>query len=304
MTAPTPRPAPAENRSAGIFWMLATMACFVTLDTTMKSELARYSLVQVTWGRFFFAALFTLLLCGRNLPRLVHSHAPRLQLARSVFQTMTTFSFNTGLAHVPLATASIIMFLAPILVTLLSIPVLGERVSLRRWLAIAVAFGGAVVVMEPWSSAGLGSGFGMIAILAAALFNASYQITTRQLRHDDPLTSLLFTAAFGAIVTSLILPWFWVWPDALGWLKLMASGALGTLGHMFIIRAYSYAPASVVAPFSYSTLLWASLLGWLVFSDWPRPFTWVGAVLIVGSGLYNFLDLRQSGRAIRADVES
>jgi drug/metabolite transporter (DMT)-like permease len=269
--------------------MLATMACFVTLDTTMKSELTRYSLVQVTWGRFFFAALFTLALCGRDLPRLIKSHAPRLQLSRSVFQTMTTFTFNTGLSLVPLATASIIMFLAPVLVTLLSIPVLGERVSLRRWLAIGVAFLGAAVVMEPWSAGGMGSGLGMAAILLAALFNAAYQITTRQLRHDDPLTSLLFTVAFGAFATTLILPWFWAWPDLKGWALLAASGALGTLGHMFIIRAYRAAPASVVAPFSYSTLVWAALLGWLVFGDWPRAATWVGAVLIIGSGLYSFL---------------
>jgi drug/metabolite transporter (DMT)-like permease len=304
MNAPAPAASPpVENRTAGILWMLATMACFVTLDTTMKAELTRYSLVQVTWGRFFFAALFTLILCGRDLPRLLRSHAPRLQLARSVFQTMTTFTFNTGLARVPLATASIIMFLAPVLVTLLSIPVLGERVSLRRWIAIAVAFLGAAIVMEPWSAGGLGSGFGMIAILAAALFNASYQITTRQLRHDDPLTSLLFTVAFGALVTSLMLPWFWQWPDLKGWLMLMASGALGTLGHLFIIRAFRAAPASVVAPFSYSTLIWAALLGWLVFGDWPRPFTWIGATLIIGSGLYNFLDIRQAARPKRAGNE-
>jgi drug/metabolite transporter (DMT)-like permease len=125
-------------------------------------------------------------------------------------------------------------------------------------------------------------------LLAAALLNANYQIITRKVREDDPLTSLLYTAAAGAVVTSLIVPWFWTWPSLSGWLLLIASGVAGGAGHLCLIRAFRLAPASVVAPFSYSSLVWAVIFGLAIWGDWPDLWTWAGAALIIGSGLYIF----------------
>ncbi len=102
----------------------------------------------------------------------------------------------------------------------------------------------------------------------------------------------------GAVVTSLIVPWFWAWPSAFEWLLLVASGVAGGLGHMFLIRAFRSAPASVVAPFSYSSLLWAALFGYLIWDDWPDIWTWAGAALIVGSGLYIFQRERRPETAV------
>jgi drug/metabolite transporter (DMT)-like permease len=269
--------------------MLATMVCFIALDATMKYNLQSYSLVQVTWARFFFATLAAMAVCGRRLPELVQSRAPKIQSLRSVLLMATTGLFNAGIISVPLATGTTIMFMSPIIVTLLSIVVLGEHVGIRRWSGIALGFIGALIVMRVWSASADGLNHGTLFLLAAAFTNASYQIATRRLRLDAPLTSLLFTAAAGAIASSIILPWHWSSPTAFGWLLLVTSGIVGCAGHLCLIRAFQAAPASVVAPFSYSSLIWATLFGFVIWGDLPPWSTVLGGALIIGSGLYIFL---------------
>jgi drug/metabolite transporter (DMT)-like permease len=277
-----------ENRTRGILWMLATMICFVALDSFVKLGLERMSLVQVTWGRFFFAMIFAGIWCGSALPKLAVSHVPVEQTIRSFFLMLTTGFFNTGIMFVPLATATTIMFTTPVITTVLSVFILGEHVGLKRWASVAVGFLGALVIVQPWQAFSGSINPGTLFLLAAAVTNASYQIATRKVRIDDPRTSLLFTAAFGAAVTSVFVPWHWQWPDNTGWMLLVASGFAGMLGHLCIIQAFRNAPASAVAPFSYSSLIWATLVGYLVWGDFPENSVWLGAVLIVGSGLYIF----------------
>jgi drug/metabolite transporter (DMT)-like permease len=277
-----------ENRITGILWMLATMFCFISLDAMMKHLLESYSLVEVTWGRFFFATMAAFLLCGRRLPSLAISSAPKLQLLRSVLLMSTTGAFNAGIRSTPLPTATTIMFMSPLLVTVLSVPLLGEHVGPRRWLGVAIGFIGSLIVVRPWEGGFGGTGSAILFLPLAALLNANYQIATRKVRADDPLTSLLYTATAGAIVTSAMVPWFWSWPSAFGWMQLVGTGIAGGIGHFCLIKAMSSAPASVVAPFTYSSLVWATLFGLVIWHDWPDPWTWAGALLIVGSGLYIF----------------
>lgn len=277
-----------ENRTAGILWMLATIFCFIALDAVMKYLMDDYSLVQVTWARFFFATVAVFIICARRLPELAISRTPGLQSLRSILLMTTTGLFNAGIKTTPLATATTIMFLGPLFVTMLSIPMLGEKVGVRRWSGVMIGLLGALVVVRPWES-GLGAtGTGMLFLLAAAFTNANYQILTRKVRADDPLTSLLFTATAGAIVTSCMVPWFWTWPTAKGWLLFAASGLFGGLGHYCLIHSLKAAPASVVAPFNYSSILWATLFGLVIWQEFPDGWTWAGAVLIIASGLYVF----------------
>ena len=278
----------AEQRKRGILWMLATSFCFIMLDSMMKYLMQELPLVEVTWARFFFGTIFPIALAGRQLPKLMRSHAPGAQTLRSVFLMATTGAFNAGIRTTPLATATTIMFLSPILVTMLSIPLLGERVGLRRWISIFVGFLGALIVVQPWEGGFTGIGVGVLMLLLAALLNANYQILTRKVRADDPLTSLLFTALAGAIVTSLIVPFYWVNPNFIQWLLMAGCGVAGGLGHFCLIRAFRLAPASVVAPFGYSSLVWAIIFGALIWNDWPAMNTLVGAALIVGAGIYIF----------------
>jgi len=288
----------------GILWMLTTMLCFITLDTIIKYALETYSLVQVTWGRFFFATIFAALICAKDLWRYAQSASPGIQLIRSLLLMTTTGLFNAGVSKLPLATATTIMFLSPILVTVLSIAILGEQVGLRRWIGIGLGFIGAVIVVQPWHSVSTTFTAGALFLLAAAFSNACYQIATRHVRHDDPLTSLLFTAAAGAIVTSALLPSHWSSPDAWGWVLFVLSGLAGCIGHLCLIRAFRAAPASVVAPFSYSSLLWATLFGFAIWNEIPDFYTTLGAAFIVTAGLYIFLRERQLAARRRAELDS
>lgn len=282
-----------ENRAAGIGWMLATMVCFITLDAIMKYNLQTYSLVEVTWGRFFFATIFAAAICGKDLGKFAVSAAPKAQIIRSIFLMATTGLFNAGIISVPLAMGTTIMFMSPIIVTLLSIVVLGEHVGIRRWFGIALGFIGALIVIRIWETGISGLNHGSLFLLCAALTNASYQIATRKLRSESPYTTLLFTAAAGALITSLLLPWHWTMPNAQGWSLLIASGIAGGLGHLCLIKAFQAAPASVVAPFSYSSLIWATIAGFAIWGDIPTASTLIGASLIIGSGLYIFLRERK-----------
>jgi drug/metabolite transporter (DMT)-like permease len=288
MSVAAPAAPHGENRTRGILWMLATMFCFITLDALMKLLLETYPLVQVTWARFFFATVIAFIVAAPRLPQIAVSRSPRFQLLRSVLLMFTTAVFNAGIRTTPLATATTIMFMSPILVTVLSTVLLKEHVGIRRWASIAVGFLGAMIVVRPWESVEGTIGFGVLFLLVAAFSNANYQIATRRVRMDDPLTSLLYTAVAGAVVTSLLLPWSWEWPTAFDWLLLASTGLAGGLGHLCLIRALQAAPASVVAPFSYSSLIWATLFGFVIFGELPDMWTWAGAVLIIASGLYIF----------------
>jgi drug/metabolite transporter (DMT)-like permease len=194
--------------------------------------------------------------------------------------------FFTGLRSVPLATATTIMFLTPLIVTLLSIPLLGEKVGPRRLAGVLVGFAGAMVIVRP----GFGEvSLGMLLLLGASITNAFYQIVTRQVRHyDGPNTTLFYTALAGTVVFSAVAPWDWRPPQGIDWLLFVGMGAIGALSQLCLIRAFRLAPAAVVSPFSYTGLIWATLFGFIVFLDLPGWWTMLGAALIVGSGLYVF----------------
>ena len=295
---------PPERKSAGILWMLATMMCFICLDSLMKYALQTYSLLEVTWGRFFFATVFAAMLCGRSLPQLIKTRQPGLQALRSLMLAITTGLFNAGIHLEPLPTGTTIMFMTPIIVTLLSSLFLRERVGWRRWTGIIIGFCGAMVVMRFWEFGKTSVGAGVFFLFAAAFTNASYQTITRPLRSENPLTTLLYSAALGAVVTTPFVPLHWQWPDATGWALFLGSGFFGCLGHWCLIRAFSAAPAAVITPFYYSSLIWATIVGFVVWGDLPHWNTLMGAALIVGSGLYIFWRERVLGLAEKREVEA
>jgi len=266
--------------------MLATMFWFVTLDSTAKFLMQSYPVTQVIWARFFFHLIFVAILMGRQLPTQIRSQWLSHQYLRSFFMFATTVLFFVGIHFLPLTTAATIMFLSPIIVTMLSIPLLGEKVGVRRWIGIAVGFAGALVVIRPGSES---LQLSILVVLAAAFTNAMYQVFTRKLRaQDGPMTSLFYTAIIGAAVSSAVAPFYWQPVAAFDWLLFLFAGIAGCIGHLCLIRAFRSAPASVVAPFSYSSLLWATLFGFVLFGDLPDGWTLAGAALIIGSGLYIF----------------
>jgi drug/metabolite transporter (DMT)-like permease len=278
--------APRDNIAAGIGWMLLTTFWFIALDTLGKYLLQSYPPGQVLWARFFFHLLFAVAIMGSGVLTGLRSGRPALQLARSMLLLLTTSLFFLGLRTVPLATATAIMFLTPLVVTVLSIPLLGEKVGMRRLAGVLVGFAGALVIVRPGLDE---ASLGMLLVLGASLSNALYQIVTRQVRHyDGANTTLFYTALAGTVLFSTVAPMDWRPPDGFDWLLFVALGLLGGVSQLCLIRAFRLAPAAVVSPFSYTGLIWATAFGFIVFVELPDLWTLVGAALIIGSGLYVF----------------
>lgn len=273
-----------DNIKAGVAWMLLTTLFFVSLDAVAKHLVSSYPVIQVVWGRFLFHLILAALILGPRFGFLARSANLPLQIVRSILLFATTVLFFFGVRLLPLADASAIMFTSPILLSILAIPFLGEKVGPYRWAAIFVAFLGALVVVRPGTGV---MGVGALLLLGCAFCNAFYQLITRQLRGTDGArTTLLYTALAGTVGSSLAVPLVWT-PIAAGdWPLFAALGAFGCLGHFTLIKAFQAAPATVVAPFSYASIIWAILYGFMFFGDLPDLWTLVGASIIAAGGLY------------------
>ena len=270
----------------GILWMVLTMFIFASINAVAKTLAESYPVAQVMWARYAFHVALLVLLLRDRLFRIVVSGALGLQFTRSVLMVSTTGLYFAALHLLPLADVGAVMYVAPLIVTLLSVPLLGESVGPRRWAGVCVGFLGALVVIRP------GGGVMQVAAflpLAAAVLHALYQITTRKVSAvDSPMTSLVYTALVGAIVTTVWVPVVWVAPDIRGWTLMMLIGLLGGSGHFALIKAFQAAPAATVTPFGYTTLIWLTAYGYVLFGDLPDRMTVVGALIIVMSGLYVF----------------
>lgn len=268
----------------GILWMLATMALFVGLDTVAKYMSQSFPVLQIVWARYMFQILILGVVIAPRLSAILRTERPGLQILRSIFLLTATGFFFSAISLMPLANASAIMSVAPILVTALSMPLLGESVGPHRWASVVVGFLGALVIIRPGSDAMEPAA---LLALGAACSYSLYQITTRRLAGvDAPMTTLVYSASVGALATSVSVPAVWVAPAPAEWFGLAMLGVLGTLGHFALIKAYGSAPAATVAPFGYSNLIWATLFGFAVFGDLPDRWTVLGAVIIAASGLY------------------
>lgn len=266
--------------------MLLAVMCFVILDTLAKLLSESYPVWQVVWARYAFHLLLIVFVLRDDLPRTLRTRRLPLQLFRSLLLVVTTGLFFLGLRLLPLAEAAAVMLLGPLFVTALSVPILGEKVGLRRWAGVFVGLIGALIIIRPGSEV---FAYAALLPLAAALVNAFYHITTRLLSHSDSsMTTLTYSSLVGALVMSLGLPFFWVTPDLVGWLMMIAVGMIGGTSHFFLIKSYAEAPAAVVAPFGYSNIVWAVIFGFVVWGDLPDFLTLLGAVILVASGLYVF----------------
>ncbi len=268
----------------GILWMLATAFCFVSMDALAKYLSQSYPVLQVVWARYVFHLLILALVLGPRLPRVARTGRLGLQFLRSLFLLCATGLFFAALSFIPLADATAIMFVAPILVTAMSVPLLGEYVGPQRWASVVVGFLGALVIIRPGSDAMEPAA---LLTLGAASCYGFYQIATRRLSATDaPLTTLMYSAAVGVLVSSAVVPFFWVTPSPADWLTMMALGLFGGLGHFALIKAFQAAPAVTVTPFGYVNLLWAVLFGFVIFGELPDAWTVLGAAIIAASGLY------------------
>jgi drug/metabolite transporter (DMT)-like permease len=282
----------------GIAFALIAWLLFASMDAGSKLLAEGYSIIQILWIRFLSQAVIAAWLAARHgaVAGLRTRHL-WLQSLRSLILVVEIGLFILAITVLPLANAHAIFAVTPLLVTALSVPILGERVGWRRWSAIGVAFLGMLIILRP--------GFGainpmaLVALLASCLF-ALYQVLTRIVsRHDPPMTTLFYTALIGAVGLSVIGPFHWDWPDARGWALFAVVACLGSSGHFLLIKALQLTPASVLQPFSYTVLVWATIVGFVVFGSLPDWPTVLGAAVIVGSGLYTLY--RERRRTAVAD---
>lgn len=268
----------------GILFMIATMFLFSVMDAMAKEVAHRTDTVMAIWARYTGQTVVVALLAAPRLKQVLKTRYPGLQLLRSIFLLLATTFFFFGFVTIGLANAAAIMSLNPVLITVGAALILGERFGPRRAIGVGAALVGALIIIRPGSDV-----FSSVALLplCAAFAYAGYALTTRFVgRNEDAWTSLLYTAAFGTIVFSVIVPFYWVTPDPTATMLMLVMGAVGALGHFCVIRALMVAEASAIAPFTYVGLLFAIIWGMVFFADFPDTFTYVGAAVIVSAGVY------------------
>ncbi len=277
-------PPSARDNARGILLMIGAIFGFSLMDMLAKAIGQRADVVMALWARYAGQALAVALIVAPRLSRVARTRYPGLQLLRSVVLLAATISFFTGLTHIGLAEATAIMDVNPVLVTLGGALFLGERLGPRRLLGIAVALIGALIIIRPGSD--VFSPYAVLPLLGAAFYSA-YALLTRFVgRDEDPWTSLLYTALFGALVLSVAVPFFWVTPDAFTLGLMAAIGLVGAAAQLMLIRALGLAEAGTVAPFAYAGLIFAALWGIIFFGELPDLPTVAGAAIIAGAGLY------------------
>jgi drug/metabolite transporter (DMT)-like permease len=287
----------AQNRLLGIALRIGAASCFAGMAAAIKlGDQAGVRLPELAFYRFAFGLppLLIWIALTRN-PGAWRTQRPLAHLTRGAIGLTTMVLAFAALTYLPLAEAATIGFAAPLFSVALSALILGEPVGRHRWGAVALGFAGVLIVMRPGGSHLPGTG--LILALLGALGTAAVTITLRQIgRSEATPTIVLWFTCFSMAIASLALPFYGQAHDGPTWAILVALGLFGGLGQLFLTSALRFAPVSVVVPFDYTQLIWAVLLGWLLFGTRPAASTWAGAALIVASGLYTLFREHKLGR--------
>ncbi len=287
-----------DNLLLGVVLMVFGMAVLNAMDAISKLLAIDYSGIQVAWARYTFHLLPLVLLAGpARLRRMVRTINPRAQIMRSTSLSISAVCIILAFSLMPLADAIAVSFIAPLMVVALSARFLGENVGPHRWVAVFVGFAGMLVLVWP-----KGNVFetGALFAVASAVFWAIGLMFTRHVRGDDPWSTLFYTALIGAALLSLAVPFFWRMPSMMAWSLMLAMGLLGGVAHALIILAFRNASASLLAPYNYTLLVWATFYGWLLFDQLPGLRASVGAAIIVAAGLYAWYRERLAAQRLRA----
>jgi len=283
----------------GILMAILATVAYAVVDTLSKYQAREYPVEMIVWARY--AVPFVLLLAiflpryGRSMLR---TDFPGMQLVRGLLLTAGTLFIVFAYRVMPMAEAQAISFIHPVLLTLLAVIFLGEKVGRLGWVAVLLGFSGVLIIVRPG-----GGLFTLAAILplGLALCFSSYQILTRVIaRTETSINSLFCVLLVGSLVMSLALPFVWVDPTPKGLLFFGLIGVTSGIGHFSTIKALEYAPASIIAPFAYIQLVWISILGVLVFGDFPDGITMIGMAIVVAGGLLVAASRRRTTNSLPA----
>ena len=267
-----------------IFSLLGWMFLPV-MDGFAKYLSADLPILQITWARYFFTVVFTLpIMFFFFKSQLVWSDKPMLQILRGLILLSANICFFYSISIISLAKALTLAFVAPLIVTAFSPVFLGEKVGFRRWTAVTIGFIGSLIVIRPGF---LELNFASLAALCTGFLYGFYLIITRKLSaSDNPLLTLLLTGLVGAILLSLIIPFYWVKPSLNQWSLMAGIGIFACIGHLFLILSLKYADASKLAPLGYTEIIPNIMIGYYFFNEIPDKWTYLGLFIIVLSGLY------------------
>lgn len=289
-------PTAGSNVSRGILMVMTAVVFFSVGDLLAKYLTRFYPIPLIVWARFACHLLLVVVLLGPRYGRvLVRTKKPATQFLRGVLLLAGSLFFVGALKFMPLAEATAIAYLAPLLVTLMSVVFLKEKVELARWVAIFCGFIGVLIIIRP--GGGIFTWAALLPVCNAVSF-ATYQILTRRLAGlDSPYTSIFYVGLVGTALLSAAIPGIWTPPQSTAHLALFGViGLLGVLGHLILIKAYDHAPASRLAPFSYSQLIWVAAIGFFAFGDFPDRWSLLGIAVLVASGIYIATHQRRSAQ--------
>ncbi len=287
----------ADNPLRGIALSLLATTVFAASDTMAKFLTESLPVIEIAWIRYMIFVLFAGWLARPSGIRALWPRSPALQVLRGLCVAGSAVLFVFGIRGMQIAQAATISFISPLLITMLSIPILGEVVGLRRWAATAAGMLGVVIVARPGTG-----GFqpaALFGVASSACWALGLVITRKMASTERSATTLCWSAGVGAVVLSVLLPFAVVRPSLPHLLLALVVGVLASAGQWLVVLAHRLAPASVLAPFSYSQLIWATLGGWLVFGNLPDEWTLAGAAIIIASGLYTAHRERLRARGAR-----
>ncbi|HTT47444.1 MAG TPA: DMT family transporter [Pseudolabrys sp.] len=290
-----------RQRLTGIALMCGAVALFACLDTTAKYLNTRMDSLEIAWARYTSAFVLTLIVSNPwTHVGLLRTKQLKLQITRSLLLVCSTALNFIALRWLQLDEALSIIFTFPFIVAIVSGPLLGEWIGWRRWTAIAVGFGGVLLITRP--------GFGgmhpaALITLVGTICYGFYAVITRIVsRVDSNQTSLFYANFIGALVMLPVIPFVWTKPDS--WpiaLMLLGTGVLGSTGHFLLISGHRLAPAAVLSPFVYTQLIWVVILGYWVFDHVPSGWTMAGAAIVICSGLYLLYRERKLGKTTTSE---
>jgi drug/metabolite transporter (DMT)-like permease len=285
----------------GILLVMTAVVIFSLIDFLSKYLARFYPITVVVWARYAFHLLLVVVVLGpRYGLALVRTARPGTQIMRGLLLAIASVLFVSALKYLPLAESTAIAYLAPLLVTVMSVLFLKEKIEPARWIAVLCGFIGVLTIIRPGSSVFT---WAVFLPMGNALAFAAYQILTRRLAGlESPYTSIFYSGLIGTLLLSAILPYSWVAPhNALHTALLVILGMLGGLGHLILIKAFEHAPASRLAPFSYSQLIWVTALGYVAFGDFPDNWSLAGIAILVASGIYTATHQRKTDRRLNGE---
>ena len=286
-----------ENPTRGILLLLAAILCFSVSDVLAKILGADLPVLEIGFIRYCTCLVAVLLVGWRHGRVRLRVRHPVIQIIRGATLAVSALMFILALRFMPLADAAAVGFVTPLLITALSVPMLGEIVGIRRWSAVAVGFVGVLVVIRP----GLGAfQWAALLVVGSSFSWAVASILTRRIAgREDAAATMLWAALVGLAALTIAVPFVYITPT---WQQLglnVALGLLVTVGQYWMLVAYRHASVSLLAPFNYVQLIWSTASGYLVFDTLPDRMTMLGAAIITASGLYTVHRERVRAREAR-----